>query len=105
MNRFLIAVTLAVFMSVLMLSFAFAGCGGCATACGMGGGKAFAGDGVVNDTCPVMGGEVSKDTPHQATYRGKKVGFCCAGCVTAFEADPEKYSGSIDGIASEKQVS
>ena len=24
-------------------------------------------------------------------YEGKRVYFCCAGCLPAFEADPEKY--------------
>jgi YHS domain-containing protein len=45
----------------------------------------------VNRTCPVMGGKVSKDTPYKTVYKGKTIGFCCAGCVEAFNADPKKY--------------
>ena len=39
-----------------------------------------------------MGGEVSKDTPYTAKYKGQKIGFCCASCVDEFKADPEKYN-------------
>ena len=44
-----------------------------------------------NSTCPVMEGKVDKDTPYKAAYGGKTIGFCCAGCVDAFKADPSKY--------------
>lgn len=40
-------------------------------------------------TCPVMGGKISKTV--YADYNGKRVYFCCAGCVATFNADPEKY--------------
>jgi len=53
---------------------------------------------VINNTCPVMGGAVSKDTPHKATYKGKTVGFCCAGCVTAFNKEPDAYEKKIDAL-------
>jgi len=52
--------------------------------------------GIINTTCPVMGGEVKADTPHVAMYNDKKIGFCCTGCVAAFEKDPEKYINNID---------
>ena len=44
-------------------------------------------------TCPVTGEEftIAKDTPH-AEYKGKPVYFCCPGCKTAFDKDPEKYT-------------
>jgi len=50
---------------------------------------------VINNTCPVMGGKVDKDTPYKAEYKGKTIGFCCAGCVEKFEADPEKYMAKL----------
>lgn len=47
--------------------------------------------GVINDRCPVMGGEVDDDAPYTVTYEGKKIGLCCPGCVSAFDKNPEKY--------------
>ena len=43
-------------------------------------------------TCPVMGNElvIGKDTQF-SEYKGKFVYFCCGGCKTQFDADPEKY--------------
>ena len=40
-------------------------------------------------SCPVMGGEVSKD--FYADYNGKRVYFCCDHCVEEFKKNPEKY--------------
>jgi nitrosocyanin len=50
---------------------------------------------VINDTCPVMGGKVEKDTPYKIEYKGKTIGFCCPGCIEQFNADPEKYIKKI----------
>ena len=62
-----------------------------------GGAKAEASeDEVINATCPVMSGDVDKSTPHKALYNGKTLGFCCAGCVDAFNAEPEKYVGIVE---------
>jgi len=62
-------------------------------------GDAIEGEGgVVNDICPVMGGAVSKDTPYKTIYKGKTIGFCCAGCVGAFGKDPEAYVKKIDAL-------
>ncbi|MEW6534182.1 MAG: YHS domain-containing protein [Candidatus Auribacterota bacterium] len=47
----------------------------------------FAGD--AQEECPVMGGNVNKEI--FADYNGKRVYFCCSGCVDAFNKDPEKY--------------
>ncbi len=46
---------------------------------------------VVNEICPIMEGEVGKDTAYKVEYDGKVIGFCCAGCVDKFNEDPEKY--------------
>jgi len=43
----------------------------------------------VQTTCPVMAGAINKDLFIE--YKGKKVYFCCAGCVDTFKANPEKY--------------
>ncbi|HBG26113.1 MAG TPA: hypothetical protein DDX75_03355 [Phycisphaerales bacterium] len=40
-------------------------------------------------TCPVMGGPINKDI--FVEYQGKKVYFCCAGCIEQFNKEPEKY--------------
>ncbi len=51
---------------------------------------------VINSDCPVMGGAVAKDTPYSVVYNGKKIGFCCNGCVSAFNAEPEKYMAKVE---------
>jgi YHS domain-containing protein len=39
--------------------------------------------------CPVMGGKV--DEKIFADYQGKRIYFCCTGCLEEFKKDPEKY--------------
>ena len=39
--------------------------------------------------CPVMGGKVNKDI--FVDHEGRRVYFCCQGCVGAFKKDAEKY--------------
>jgi Cu(I)/Ag(I) efflux system membrane fusion protein len=39
--------------------------------------------------CPIMGGAINKDV--FVEYKGKKVYFCCPGCESQFEKNPEKY--------------
>ena len=39
--------------------------------------------------CPVMGGAINKEI--YADHNGKRVYFCCPGCIGTFNADPEKY--------------
>jgi YHS domain-containing protein len=84
-------VPIAVFVLILLVSFdiASAGCGMCR------GGAVKKGE-IINATCPVMGGEVDKNTPYKIEYKGKTVGFCCAGCVEKFKADPEKYMTKLE---------
>ncbi|MBN2511390.1 MAG: YHS domain-containing protein [Sedimentisphaerales bacterium] len=41
-------------------------------------------------TCPVMVGRAI-DKNLFVEYNGKKVYFCCKGCITEFNKDPEKY--------------
>ncbi|MHC4247876.1 MAG: hypothetical protein ACYS9X_01980 [Planctomycetota bacterium] len=53
-------------------------------------------------TCAVMGGKINKKI--YADHDGKRVYFCCNGCVSAFKADPVKYLKKLDdaGVTPEK---
>ena len=44
-------------------------------------------------TCPVMGGAINKAI--YTDYQGKRVYFCCAGCVSEFQKDPAKYIAKL----------
>ena len=44
---------------------------------------------VPQKTCPVMGNPIDKKI--FADYKGKRVYFCCPGCLPTFKQDPEKY--------------
>jgi YHS domain-containing protein len=50
-------------------------------------------------SCPVMGGTVDKSL--YADHDGKRVYFCCAGCIETFKKDPAKYIKKLDdaGVA------
>ena len=52
--------------------------------------------------CPVMGGAVN--TNLYADAEGKRVYFCCGGCISAFKKDPAKYIAKLekDGVSLEK---
>ena len=39
--------------------------------------------------CPVMGGKINKEI--YTDYEGKRVYFCCKGCIGEFKKNPEKY--------------
>jgi YHS domain-containing protein len=39
--------------------------------------------------CPVMGGRINQNV--YTDYDGKRIYFCCPGCINAFKKDPEKY--------------
>jgi YHS domain-containing protein len=56
----------------------------------------------INKKCPVEGGDVDPDTSIQ--YKGKTIGFCCAGCDEEFKKDPAKFMAIIDKeLAAEKK--
>jgi Cu+-exporting ATPase len=40
---------------------------------------------------PVCGMSVPADAPLQREYQGTRYGFCCAGCLKKFDADPAAY--------------
>lgn len=52
--------------------------------------------------CPVMAGKIDKKV--YADYQGKRVYFCCTGCLDAFKKDPEKYIKQLEseGVVPEK---
>ncbi len=58
-------------------------------------------------TCPVTGAALgSMGAPVVKKYDGREVRFCCAGCVSSFEADKEAYFKKIDAaVAKEQQKS
>lgn len=53
----------------------------------------------VQKKCPIMGGEISKKV--FTDFDGKRVYFCCPGCIGKFEAEPKKYLAQFQkaGIA------
>jgi YHS domain-containing protein len=48
-------------------------------------------------TCPVMGGAIDKAV--FVEYQGKKVYFCCKGCIEKFNAHPETYVAQLPQFA------
>ncbi len=40
---------------------------------------------------PVCGMQVKETSPHRHVHAGEEYRFCCAGCLTKFLADPERY--------------
>jgi YHS domain-containing protein len=72
---------------VIAASALAVGCAGTDKA-GSGAGTAK-GVGVAQDKCPVMGNPI--DEAVFTEYAGKKVYFCCGGCIDEFKANPQKY--------------
>jgi YHS domain-containing protein len=54
-------------------------------------GSALAGEekGKPQTECPVMGGKISKKL--FVDHGGRRIYFCCPGCIDTFKKDPEKY--------------
>ncbi len=61
-----------------------------------------AGKGQPQTTCPVLGGKIDKKI--YTDYKGKRIYFCCSGCVGVFKKDPEKYIKQMEdqGVVLEK---
>ena len=51
-------------------------------------------DGIAQKECPVMGGPIDKK--FYADHQGRRIYFCCAGCINVFKKDPEKYIKIVD---------
>jgi YHS domain-containing protein len=45
-------------------------------------------------TCPVLGGNIDKNV--FVDYQGKRIYFCCKGCDTEFNKNPEKYLKKLE---------
>ena len=54
---------------------------------------------VPQTVCPITGGKINKNVHHD--FNGKRVYFCCAGCIDKFAKAPEKYIKKMElkGIA------
>jgi YHS domain-containing protein len=52
--------------------------------------------------CPVMGGKIDKNV--FADHEGKRVYFCCKGCIPEFQKNPAKYIKKLEseGVTLEK---
>ena len=48
---------------------------------------------IAQKTCPIMGNPVNKEVFTE--HKGKKVYFCCAGCIDKFNAKPEDYVAKL----------
>jgi Cu(I)/Ag(I) efflux system membrane fusion protein len=58
-------------------------------AAGAGAADAAAGAPGLQSTCPVMGGKIDRKV--FADHEGKRVYFCCPGCIEEFGKDPARY--------------
>lgn len=69
--------------------------------------KKAAADGVlfenVQTSCPVSGKEL-KEKKVYADHEGRRVYFCCEGCIDKFEKDPQKYFTLFDKPAGDEAV-
>lgn len=43
--------------------------------------------------CPIMGKAINKDV--FVDHKGKRIYFCCAGCIDKFNENPDKYLKSM----------
>lgn len=68
---------------------AMAQCGGCAAAK-----SACAAKSECTAKCPVSGDAVSKEA--SIDYKGGKLCFCCAGCISKFKKDTAKYQAKAN---------
>ena len=50
-----------------------------------------------NKYCPVTGGIITANAMkgETAELNGKTYAFCCAGCITSFKSNPEKYTVNL----------
>jgi YHS domain-containing protein len=53
-----------------------------------------------NKICPIMGAKVNPKIFTE--YEGKKVYFCCPGCIPMFKKNPNKYLGRLPQFAQEE---
>ena len=46
--------------------------------------------------CPVMGEKLNPEI--FVDHNGKRIYFCCKGCIEKFKAEPEKYMKKLNGF-------
>ncbi len=60
--------------------------------------KAMEDKGIILDAaqvnCPVMGEKIDRKV--YADYGGRRIYFCCQGCIDKFNRDPQKYVKQMD---------
>lgn len=62
--------------------------------------EAAASNGLVNQYCPIMGGEATTEV--MVEWNGKKVGFCCPPCIEEWEELSETEKEQALASAKEK---
>jgi len=56
------------------------------------------------DTCVVSGEKLDEmGKPYDYVYKNRLVRFCCSGCKSRFDRDPEKYTAKLDQAVIDKQ--
>jgi YHS domain-containing protein len=57
---------------------------------------------VAQTTCPILGNPIDKKA--YTDYQGKRIYFCCKGCIPEFSKDPAKYVKQLEdkGVVLEK---
>ena len=60
------------------------------------------GKGNPQSLCPVEGGKINKSI--YTDYQGKRIYFCCSGCIDEFKKNPDKYLKQMEeqGVTPEK---
>jgi YHS domain-containing protein len=60
------------------------------------------GKGKPQTICPVLAGNIDKSV--FTDYQGKRIYFCCSGCIDDFKKEPDKYMKQMEeqGITLEK---
>jgi len=87
---------IVVMLIITVLFGAFATISAFSSQCSLGGRAGTAEGEIINTTCPIMGDKVDNSTPHKAVYKGKTIGFCCGGCVSMFNKEPERYIKKLE---------
>lgn len=57
----------------------------------------------IQTTCPVSGKEIDKAKSPHADYKGRRVYFCCDGCMPEFAKKPAEYLDKLTVASSEKE--
>ena len=50
--------------------------------------------GVPQTKCPILVGKIDKSI--YTDYQGKRIYFCCSGCISEFKKNPDKYINAME---------